>query len=182
MTPTGHRLERLRQAYLRLRETLPQDTHTQERLYQAYRDLSEQAHGLRDAHSASGEPYRIGVRVILRRPYSPGPCARLASAGLHHPVRRPAGGAGGIDAVQVSGSATGVIRSGPSWRMEFTAVPTGHPRSHSGGHGTSSGPGMAGSVRVGSSQRASTAGSRITGIRCQATPKTAPLTTLEIAP
>lgn len=66
MIPTDRRLERLRQAYLRLRETLPQDTHTQERLYQAYRDLGEQARGLRDAPSASTEPY-LAVYEALRR-------------------------------------------------------------------------------------------------------------------
>jgi hypothetical protein len=64
MTPTDHRLERLRQAYLRLRDVLPQDTHTQERLYQAYQELGEQMRGLRDAPSASGEPYRVVYEAL----------------------------------------------------------------------------------------------------------------------
>ena len=66
MTPTDRRLEHLRQAYLRLWDTLPQDTHTQERLYQAYQDLREQVHCPRDAPSVSGEPYRV-VYEALRR-------------------------------------------------------------------------------------------------------------------
>ena len=101
-----------------------------------------------------------GLRATLG--HAPGP----PLAGLHHPLGRPAGSAGGVaDGVRSAGSSTGAISSGPSGRGSFTAVPTGHSRSRAGGHGTSSGRRAAGSVTWGSSQRASAAGSRITGIR-----------------
>lgn len=66
MTPTDRRLERLQQAYLRLRDALPQDTHTQERLYQAYQDLREQARSPGNAPSAKGELYRIAYEALRR--------------------------------------------------------------------------------------------------------------------
>ena len=65
-TPTDRRLERLQQAYLCLQDTLPQDTHTQERLYQAYQDLREQAHSPQVAPPTGGEPYRVVYQALRR--------------------------------------------------------------------------------------------------------------------
>lgn len=64
MIPTDRRLERLRQAYLRLRDALPQDTHTQEQIYQAYQDLREQIHRPQPAPPTGGEPYRIVYETL----------------------------------------------------------------------------------------------------------------------
>lgn len=60
-----HRLERLRKAYLRLRDILSQDTHTQERLYDAYLDLRQQIQHLGpDRHG--GERYRVLYEALRR--------------------------------------------------------------------------------------------------------------------
>ena len=60
-----HRLECLRKAYLRLRDILSQDTHTQERLYDAYLDLRQQIqHPGPDRHG--GERYRVLYEALRR--------------------------------------------------------------------------------------------------------------------
>lgn len=65
MPPFDRRPERLRQAYLRLRDTLSQDTHTQERLYDAYLDLSQQIqHPGPDRHGS--ERYRVLYEALRR--------------------------------------------------------------------------------------------------------------------